>query len=289
MLCDETMDVVHDELQLVPGMKVLDVGCGSGEFTAKLGAGTSGISFVGVDLDPHFIEFAGKRACGDVDYPFEACNDENEYEFIVADGLDLPFEDDSFDAVVSHTYLTGVKDWKRALREMVRVCKPGCALSSITNMTDDFYGTGTYDLLRAPANEADESLVSRVASVKAQMLHRMDTTAGIPPQAVPSAFGDAGLEFVHCRPLAHYFSLSDALTTRDEAQRHIDLLHAIELEEIDSISSGTVDTMLEAHDIERYRELVDARYDELTSMRDDNREWRWIGNASLLVCGRKPE
>lgn len=51
---------------------------------------------------------------------------------MTGDALKLPFDNASFGAVVSHTFLTNVSDPHLALREMMRV---GRTLSPVTSIT----------------------------------------------------------------------------------------------------------------------------------------------------------
>jgi ubiquinone/menaquinone biosynthesis C-methylase UbiE len=54
-----------------------------------------------------------------------------------AQAEDLPFEDDTFDAVVSTLVLCGVDDQPRALREVRRVLKPGGTFLFIEHVRSD--------------------------------------------------------------------------------------------------------------------------------------------------------
>jgi demethylmenaquinone methyltransferase/2-methoxy-6-polyprenyl-1,4-benzoquinol methylase len=44
---------------------------------------------------------------------------------VVADALDLPFDDESFDVVTAAFGLRNMEDWSAGMREMVRVGRPG--------------------------------------------------------------------------------------------------------------------------------------------------------------------
>jgi SAM-dependent methyltransferase len=93
----------------VRGSRVLDVGCGEGRFCRKLydlGAHT-----VGLDPTVGLLELARAR------------HPEGEYVEGVAESL--PFEDSSFDIVVSYVTLLDMPDYRRAIAEMVRVLRPG--------------------------------------------------------------------------------------------------------------------------------------------------------------------
>ena len=280
---------IESRLGLEPGMRVLDVGCGSGEYCFRLGSVTSGVHFTGLEYDAAFTSFAEKRARGEVGYPFERPNPANEYCFVQGDGLDLPFADDSFDAVISHTYLTAVPDWACALAEMCRVCKPGGVVSSVTSMTDDFYGTGQIGLFARLFDPESADLLQRVEQAKAKAFDSMDLTAGIAPRKVPVTFEWMGLQDVSCTPLAHYFCLSDARIDDAEKKRYVDLLYAMERVQLDRMRQNPVARgMLDDGQWAAYESLMERRRDELVGdMRD--REWNWYGNASLLVCGTTPD
>ncbi len=96
--------------------EVLDVGCGIGAGPAYV-ARTFGCRVVGVDLSDRMIGWARWRARQE---GVEAL-----VELRTADVLALPFPDDRFDVVVCESVLAFVEDKTRAIRECVRVTKPG--------------------------------------------------------------------------------------------------------------------------------------------------------------------
>ncbi len=96
--------------------RVLDVGCGVGN-TACLIAEQYGSHVQGIDISEVMIAKAKERA--------RRLGLQDLVEFRVADALELPFEDDSFDVVIVESVLTPLPgDKKLALREMVRVVRP---------------------------------------------------------------------------------------------------------------------------------------------------------------------
>lgn len=98
------------------GSRVLDVGCGTGDDVLRMAAivGPFG-RVVGLDLSETMIELARRRAEGK-DLPVE---------FIPGSVYDLPFPDDSFDACRCERVFQHLDEPIRALREIVRVIRPG--------------------------------------------------------------------------------------------------------------------------------------------------------------------
>lgn len=97
-----------------PESKVLDVPCGSGATTRHI-AGKYGAAVTGVELSGEIVERARSEA---------ATLGTPNVTFRQGDALTLPLEDSSFDVVISECSL-GLLDKSRALKEWVRVCKPG--------------------------------------------------------------------------------------------------------------------------------------------------------------------
>jgi ubiquinone/menaquinone biosynthesis C-methylase UbiE len=96
-----------------PGQDVLDVGCGTGNATipaAKLAARVTGL-----DSSPGLIEVAREQGADAM----------VEVDWIVGDAQDLPFEDDSFDRVISIFGHMFAPDHEASARELKRVCRPG--------------------------------------------------------------------------------------------------------------------------------------------------------------------
>ena len=285
-LADAVVESVSKHLGLQPGMNVLDVGCGSGEYCFRLGSKLEGIRFTGIDRDERFIGFAGNRASGSVGYPFELPNPANGYRFVCGDACRMPFADATFDAIISHTFLTAVADWRRALDEMRRVCKPGGVVSSITSMTDNFYGTGSIGLLAGSLAPEDAALVERVKAAKARVFKNMNLVPGVQPRDVPSAFWRAGFSHVRCLPVAQYFCLDDEGFDIEERRRHVELLYLVEKEELLRLcDAAKEDALLSRGDLDRFARLIERRREDLLAMSPDNYEWNWYGNAALLVSG----
>ncbi|SDJ53840.1 class I SAM-dependent methyltransferase [Microbulbifer yueqingensis] len=107
------------KLKLAPGQRVLDLGCGEGRHAIHLML-SHDVDVFGVDLDFRDVSTARERAA-----PFLAESQPAGRLLLgVADGLHLPFADDSFDVVICSEVLEHIEDYRGMLAEVDRVLKP---------------------------------------------------------------------------------------------------------------------------------------------------------------------
>jgi arsenite methyltransferase len=103
--------------RLEPGEVVLDLGCGAGTdslVAAQMVAPDGRV--VGIDMTPEMLEKA-RRAAAEL----EATN----VEFFEAEAEKLPFDDDTFDVVISNGVIDLIPDKDAVFAELMRVLKPG--------------------------------------------------------------------------------------------------------------------------------------------------------------------
>ncbi|MEZ4814770.1 MAG: class I SAM-dependent methyltransferase [Bdellovibrionota bacterium] len=105
-------------------LKILDIGCGTGHFTAELKRHFPMSEVVGLDLSPWYLKEAEKK------FPDSGI----EWKFCKAEKLD--FEDNAFDVVTSiylfHELPENIR--KQAAKEMLRVLKPGGTLVQMDSL-----------------------------------------------------------------------------------------------------------------------------------------------------------
>ena len=95
------------------GMRVLDVAAGTGN--ASIPSAERGASVTASDLTPELLEAGRARA--------ESSG--QELEWVEADAENLPFEDESFDVVMSSIGAMFAPHHQDVADELVRVCRPG--------------------------------------------------------------------------------------------------------------------------------------------------------------------
>ncbi len=97
--------------------RVLEVGCGGGQFAARIAEENPQARVVATDLSPRMAELAASRGV----------------VAQVADVQALPFEDGAFDVVGAMWMLYHVPDLGAGLAELRRVLRPGGLLVAVTN------------------------------------------------------------------------------------------------------------------------------------------------------------
>ncbi|MBW2429166.1 MAG: class I SAM-dependent methyltransferase [Deltaproteobacteria bacterium] len=116
--------VEFNRLAVKPGYKILDIGCGSGRHICAAYRLPKVIA-VGADLDFDDLKEAGERLklhdrLGE--------HGGGAWGLGVADIGCLPFKDDCFDLVIGSEVLEHIENYLQAIREIVRVLKPGSNL-----------------------------------------------------------------------------------------------------------------------------------------------------------------
>lgn len=108
------LEVVYDQFLTgdLAGVRLLDVGCGTGRFSER--AHQRGAEVVALDVGPNLLKQALARA---------------DVSPVVGDGLRLPFQDESFDVVVSSEMIEHTTSPVTAVGEMARVLRPGGRLA----------------------------------------------------------------------------------------------------------------------------------------------------------------
>lgn len=156
------------------GSEVLEIGSGAGAMAAELLKKNPSAILTVTDIDPVMVDAAAARLAKFGDRAHVQS----------ADVTALPFEDNSFDNVVSFLMLHHVIEWRAALDEIARVLRPGGALLG-------------YDLTRAPI----PSFIHRYDGsphvlITADEFSEAAAAAGLPQIEVTGALFGQAMRFV---------------------------------------------------------------------------------------------
>lgn len=165
-------------LDLPDGLRWLDMGCGTGALSQTILKQCAPSGVIGIDPSDDYIAYANSSTYSGV------------ASFQVGDAQALPFDDESFDVVVSALAINFVPDKTRAASEMVRVVRRGGTaalyvwdLAGSMNMMRHFWKVATtVDPEAVRQNNARGSEITR-------------------PEALTDLFNDAGLQEIETRPI----------------------------------------------------------------------------------------
>lgn len=117
--------------ELQPGMRLLDIGCGPGSITRGLAERLAPGEVVGLDLSSATLGEARRDA---------AARGLTNLRYEEGSVYELPFPDASFDVAYAHQVLQHLREREAALREMLRVVRPG----GLVAVRDVDWGTAVY-------------------------------------------------------------------------------------------------------------------------------------------------
>lgn len=114
---EKRIDVVFNELlpENIEGKRILDAGCGTGWFSKK--AAEKGAVVVSMDVGDKLLSKVAQK-----------CNSER----VVGSVLNIPFDDNTFDFVISSEVIEHIPEPLAAIKEMSRILKPGGVLALTT-------------------------------------------------------------------------------------------------------------------------------------------------------------
>jgi ArsR family transcriptional regulator len=115
ILGDDLLRARATSLLVPPGLRVADIGTGTGILAIELAA--LGLDVIGIDRSEAMLEAARAKQSSDTST--------GRLEFRAGDAHALPLADDSIDAAFAHMVLHSLEEPARAVREMARIVRPG--------------------------------------------------------------------------------------------------------------------------------------------------------------------
>ncbi|MFI6173662.1 SAM-dependent methyltransferase [Nocardia sp. NPDC051052] len=200
---DRLTDLMIAGLNAQPGQRVLDIGCGNGNPTLRL-ARVRDVSVVGITISRVQAE-QGQARVAELGLADHA-------EFRLADAMDMPFPDGSFDAAWALESMLHMPDRGRVLAEAARVLRPGGRLA-IADVAE-----------RGPVSPEGEVVLDHIRTT--YKIHSLGTAEEYREQLAANNFVDVEITDITDKVNRTGIVLADAV----EKKRAEFLVHATEQE-----------------------------------------------------------
>lgn len=279
-LADAFAPVIASRCGVRNGAAVLEMGCGTGAFARYLAQAVESVSFTGIDLDEILLRYMNDRPC----------SGSNVFSAVKADGMSLDFQDETFDAVCSHTFLSCVPQPELVMKEMLRVCKSGGIISSITPMSweHECSYTGKYPEDVSAWMKRYQELYLLMYQAYHIQFEGMSMAKGVFLDRIPRFFSEMGLKEISVLPVGRAFSLSDAGISIGEKRRYVLNYYEGERKRLKYFRSYIwADAVMARENVNEFSDLLIKWKEFWLTHLEDNEIWEWSGGSQLLVCGRK--
>jgi ubiquinone/menaquinone biosynthesis C-methylase UbiE len=266
---------------------ILDAGCGTGVFGRYLAGGLTDGKVTGFDINEGFIEH-GKVRLNEL-----ALSEKVTLE--LADGFNLHYPDNTFDAVTNYTYIGVLSDPIAGMRELIRACKQGgtvsCVIASnsfpVVSWQGDYPFDGADELQRLSHAENDIFHKYVVKNLSKNLNQNTEWGA----LRYPKMFEVCGLAHINIHPYAYTFNYNDeniSLDYRksllcDETQEEINWLVSRYEENTATYNEhGFCDT-----DFTQLKNLLETKLDYIKNKFEYDKSFEWRGGFNFIVTGKK--
>jgi len=197
----EATEELIQHCQITENTHILDVGCGVGQTPVYI-AKTVGARVTGIDINPGMIKRSKERA--------QKQGVTSLTEFREADAQDLPFPDNTFDAVITESVTAFPEDKQRAVNEYARVTKPGGMVLIRTPNNEALGSLVLEDLPPAPRGETRIEVTFRVDTDGILHVRARDQKTGQAQEAKLNVIGaPVQEESEHRSVISEMFALDD--------------------------------------------------------------------------------
>lgn len=123
-------------LNIKKGYKILDICTGTGELAFFINKINPDTNIIGIDFSEKMLDIANKKN-----------KNKQNITFLLADGRELPFENNTFDIVTIGFGLRNIENYERVIDEIKRVLKPNGQFLNIDFSCDKSFGNTVFDLI----------------------------------------------------------------------------------------------------------------------------------------------
>jgi len=191
----EFIPILYKYLDIHPGQTIVDVGCGTGFLTRLVARALKGDGeVIGIDRNERLFQYARRLT--------REAGLDSIVSFRRGDANKLPFVENFADRVICQAVLWTIRDPKKAVKEMIRVCKPGGLVGAIEFAADsvNFY----YPESERLSELQTKSMRAGVEGYR--KLYGYDRNIG---WKLPSYFHELGLERIRLDGYAHAWLQQD--------------------------------------------------------------------------------
>jgi len=284
---DEMRPLFFKWLGINENSHILDAGCGTGVFGRYLAEGLTGGKVTGFDINEGFIEYGKER--------LKELSLSGKVNLELADGFNLHYSDDMFDAVTNYTYIGVLSDPIAGMRELIRVCKHGGTVSCVIASNSfpavcwqgeyPFDGAGELQNLYRKENDILTKHVQKTISI------HLSQNPEWPALRYPKMFEICGLKNINIHPYAYTFNYNDESISLEYRKN---LLIDETEEEINWISSRYErnKTIYNEHgfddsDFAQIKTLLKKKLEYVKNNFENDKSFEWRGGFNFIVTGKK--
>ena len=260
-------------LELRRGLKIVDVGCGTGDFTRYLVRLCSGPCIaIGVDNKQQSLRAAEE------DTKKEGLSEQISYK--LGDVLRIPIEDCYSDLTCCRTLLMHLQNPRRAVSEMARITKPSGLVAAIED--------GRMVSFLDPRDEDYTELSYEANQAWLRSIQRLEGKEFKIGERLPSIFQEAGLYEIRSEIHADAWLYCDPRRRLHDIKAQLQFEYSLSRENRGRDGKYLLAGGLSRAKISRYYRMHDRRVRELLS--DDKKlrtDTSFYGATFVLVTGRR--